>query len=133
MKHLCIVTFLLMVVVNLSAQTATEYYRLGNVKRLSGQFDLALDYFKQAILRDSSHAASYCERGYCYASLKNYNEALKAFDKAASLGSQDPLLFLNRGWALYNLGQQDDACRNWQMSEQLGYAQAFTVIEKHCK
>lgn len=135
MKYNLFLTLTCLIISNRPAfcQSAMAYYQLGHEQRLKGQYTMAIDYFNQAIEMDSNFTPALEGKGYCHANLKNYEEALRAFDKAVTLGSQDPLLFLNRGWALYNVGQKAEACQNWQMCEQLGYEKVQETLEKYCR
>lgn len=116
---------------NLWAQASLD---LANQKRLAGQYEAAIIEYSQIIEQTQAPmlTIAYTERGYCFAKLKKYQEALKDLDKAISLGSTDPLTFLNRGWAKYNLGDKQGACEDWQQAEQRGYSKARETLNTYC-
>ncbi len=127
-----IFTFFFMVATAFIAQAQT-ILDLANQKRLAGQYEAAITDYTQVIGQAPNLAAAYAERGYCFAKLKRYQEALSDLEKAIDLGFKDPLVFLNRGWAKYNLGDKQGACADWQQAEQQGYSKAGETIAAYCQ
>ncbi len=111
------------------AQTSLEN---ANQKRLAGQYEAAIAEYTQIIEQTPNLMVAYIERGYCFARLKKHQEALNDLEKAIFMGSNDPLTFLNRGWAKYNLGDKQGACADWQKAEQLGYSKAKETLATYC-
>lgn len=131
-RLLCICFFAGTLIQFVQAQTAKEYYESAALKREAGLHEAAIQEYTQAILNNPVLTEAHAERGYCYSHLEKYREALTDYEKAVSLGSQDPLVYLNRGWAKYNLGQKKEACLDWKMAKQLGYGAASDALQMHC-
>lgn len=61
--------------------------KLGNEDNKKGQYDIALRWYNQAITIDPLHADAYVARGAAYANRKEYDKAMKDFNKALLLDS----------------------------------------------
>jgi tetratricopeptide (TPR) repeat protein len=116
----------------LSAQTAQHFYELANQKRARSEYQLAIINYTEAIRLNPKFAEAYAERGDCHSRQRADALALPDYNQAIQLGLNDNLVFLNRGWAYYNLGQVANACLDWQMAEQLGYPKLTETLKKHC-
>ena len=62
--------------------------KLGNEDNKKGRFDIALRWYDQAITIDPLHADAYVARGAAYANRKEYDKAMKDFNKALLLDSE---------------------------------------------
>ena len=80
-------------------EAAQKGYKSGNRAKVEvgmrlykeGKYQEALDYLKDASLDDKIAAAGvYTLQGDCYVNLKQYPEAIKAFDKAISKADKNP-------------------------------------------
>lgn len=80
-------------------EAAQKGYKSGNRAKVEagirlyqqGKYQEALDYLKDASVDDNIVAAGvYTLEGDCYVNLKQYPEALKAFDKAVSKAGKNP-------------------------------------------
>lgn len=115
----------------LSAQDL-NLFRAAQAKRIAGQYEAAIIEYSKVIADSPNYAIAIAERGYCYSNLKLYDYALQDLNKAILKGFSDPLAYLNRGWAKYNLGAKGEACIDWQMAEQLGYQNAQKLLNEYC-
>ncbi len=82
------------------AQRAHEYY-------LSGQFDKALDEFKQALSHDPAQSDWHFAMGLTLAGLARFSEAAQAFSKTIDLRGEDAEAQLHLGLSLLHAGQYE--------------------------
>jgi tetratricopeptide (TPR) repeat protein len=64
------------------ALSAEEYFTKGNNARENRFYELAIEYYQQAVTLDPSFAAAYHNMGTTYDDLENYNEAIRCYKKA---------------------------------------------------
>jgi tetratricopeptide (TPR) repeat protein len=93
------------------------------------------EYWDKKIEKDPTNAEAYWQRGKSRALARNYSEAIKDFDKAIELGSQNgdlctigpgakrtekcPIVFQHRGDAKYALKQYSDAIKDYDKAIEL--------------
>ncbi len=118
---------------NLPGQQVSDMIREAHALRAKGDCGEAILLLSQIIEQDTSHAQVYAMRALCLSRLKNFAQALPDYDRAVFLGSQDPLVFLNRGWAHFNLGKRTEACQDWWLADDLGYSGAQLIREQYCQ
>lgn len=128
--YLCFL--LLLSPIFLQAQDAKSYYKLGQESRKAGNYTVAIDYFTKALKEAPQYWEAYAARGFCKARLKAYPAAIIDYNVALGLGADDPLIYLNRGWANYNLGDKAEACQDWKMAQSMGYHKAGEIIRSRC-
>ena len=63
----------------------------------TGDYDIAISDFDEALLFDSTNSALYFNRGYTKALSGNYESAIKDYSKAISHDSTNAKVFVNRG------------------------------------
>jgi tetratricopeptide (TPR) repeat protein len=64
---------------------------------------------------------------------KHTDLALKDFEKANQLRPFQNKVLFNLGNSYMVLGKQEEACKNWQMADSLGYEEAKLMVLKFCK
>lgn len=83
----------------LDENNAVFHNNLGNCYNNKGNYDLAIPIFSKALeidAKDANYAYAYLGRGYAYASMKNYVQAIKDFDSALQLDPSFETARLNR-------------------------------------
>lgn len=93
----------------------------------------ALKSYEQAIKQRDDFYPAWLNKGTELLELKRYNEALVAFDKAKTLNSKDPIVYANRGFALEQLGRNQQACDSYKQGIQLGFPAQELDTAKVCK
>ncbi len=65
-------------------------------------------------------------------SLKQYTEALTAFDKAIDIEANDAFVWANRGFVLEKMGQKQEAIASYKKAIQIDpkFQQAFDALEQ---
>jgi len=89
----------------------------------------AIDFFSKAISKKNDYAASYFNRGYCYYILKNYDQALKDFKKAKSLGWEN---FNGSLEEVESLLQQQIRLEDSEYTRLISSSSSFDEILKNC-
>jgi tetratricopeptide (TPR) repeat protein len=104
----------------LRTPTADGFDALSCALRAQGKAQEALEAADEALRIDWQHLNAQNSRGAALLMLKRPKEALDAFDAIAAQGVEMPVLALNRGEALEQLGRSaearalyDDAARRW--------------------
>lgn len=90
-------------------------YHLANVREKLEKIDLAIQNYKtynkliylsnRLISIEPSHAAAYHALGLIFDKAKEYEEAIKYFDKSIELDNMNAIYWHNRGCSFRNLGQ----------------------------
>ncbi len=75
----------------------------------------------------------YFLRGKIYMKSQNWTVAEIDFSKAISLEIDIVDAYMHRGQCYINLGNKDDACRDWRKAQKLGKFEAQELIYKHCR
>lgn len=92
-----------------------EQARLTTEARL--KYQAALQYFTQAAIRDPQQANIQLAIGYAHYALEEYPAALHAWEFAADLAPDDPVMIVSRGTGYWRLGTLP-ACSNSQATEE---------------
>ena len=91
------------------AAPASEYYNLANSYADNGDYDRAINFFNQAIQRNSNNANYYGERGRAYHIKGDYDRAIADYTQAIRLNSRSAVYYSNRALAYNNKGDYDRA------------------------
>lgn len=70
----------------------------------NGKLDIAIQLWKECLTVDSEDASNWSALGNCYADQKKYDEALRCFNHALNLTSNDYLILANRAVAYLEMG-----------------------------
>jgi tetratricopeptide (TPR) repeat protein len=63
----------------------------------------------------------------------HYDRALLDFNKALEIEPKSGAAYYRRGVTELNMGNNDGACKDWNMAVQLGNKDAGGMITEHCK
>jgi len=95
---------------------ATTNYNLAEIKLSQGEFEQAIYYFDQALAANTTMMEKtgtivyiYSDKAYALIQLERYNDALTTLDQGLAIDNTYPLLWYNKGVALYKLGKTQDA------------------------
>lgn len=93
---------------------ADVYYYLGNVSREQGEYEEAVNYYKESLKIDPLFFEAHYNLGKVYALQGLSQEALDQFLKAKDLNPQDVDTYINIGVELSNLGRRKEALAMYQ-------------------
>ncbi|KAF9581830.1 Hsp90 cochaperone, partial [Lunasporangiospora selenospora] len=89
--------------------SAEEYKAQGNKAFLAKDYENAIELFSKAIELDSTNHVLYSNRSACYASLRNYDQALEDGEKTVELKGDWAKGYGRKATALYGLGRYPEA------------------------
>ena len=90
-------------------QSAKNYFKLGNDKLDSNNFNDAIEYFNKALEIDSLYTDAYFNRGFAKLWIEDYKGSWHDNSKVIELDSNYLNAFLNRAEASRELGQYESA------------------------
>lgn len=80
----------------------------------AGKYPEALKKYEQALLIDKKSSRAYYEIGYTYQAMKQYDNAIKAYDKVIKMGEKDEtmlLSYMNKASILDDAGKPKEAIK----------------------
>ncbi|GAL85490.1 SHNi-TPR family protein [Sporocytophaga myxococcoides] len=104
---------------------------LGRIKFAQREYAASLENYNSFLKKDRSVNA-YTERGHCYYSLKNYQNALKDFDKATTLKPSLGEIYYYKALCNFALGNTSTACMECGNAINKGFEAANELAEKNC-
>lgn len=108
------------------------FYNRGLVFYFKGNLPEAISDFSSTIQFQEKHFDAFVNRGVAYRAIGEYNLALADFDHVVSLHPAGNAYF-NRGVLFYfNLGNPEQACRDWENALRMGVGQAAGLLENYC-
>jgi tetratricopeptide (TPR) repeat protein len=90
------------------------------------------DFDKVIEMNPSPSAEVYFFRGNIRFMNSEYLSAIKEYDKAIEIKSDYAKAFFNKGLSEHNLNQNDESCRDFKRSKELGYPEAQAAVTKYC-
>jgi len=99
---------------------------LGVLAAQHRDFAAAVDFIRQAITVNPTHAGTHYNLGYALEDLKQYDDALASYDRAIALQPTHAVAYNNRGSVLNALGRSIEALASFDKAIALepGYAEA---------
>ena len=97
---------------------AEQWYDRGNGQRGIENYEKAIEYFTEAIKKDSDYSAAYYERGYCYDKLENNELAILDFTKSIEYDNKWELLsnlslaYYSRARSYHSIKTDDEEKKN---------------------
>ncbi|MBZ0300477.1 MAG: tetratricopeptide repeat protein [Anaerolineae bacterium] len=116
--------------------SAESYSRRGITYYRKGDNNNAIIDYGKAIENDPTQWMAYTNRGSIYYEQKNYDRAIEDYNAAIAIASKLPLppeefekAYLNRAWALLNLGKLSEALNDTIQAVELnpGFADAYEL------
>lgn len=96
--------------IHLGFESASAYWRKGNVLLTSNRYEEALAAYEQALRLDFNITDPYIHesKGHAFSGLKRYNEALASYEEAIrlSMPNPDPRFYKDKGDILKKLAEQ---------------------------
>lgn len=128
----------------LNPSTFNDFYQRGVLRFERNNFERALSDFRAALKQkpDTDYWHLYALMGSTLHQLKNYNAAIRAFEKAILLKPKDEKQYQNWIRNYYNLGlsylmleNKKEACTNFHLAKIGGLQdeEALKVIKKNCR
>ena len=103
------------------------YYILATVYYNSNDYNSAKDYYNQALERESSNFAALYQLSLCYIELHDYQGLIETTDKAISYYPEQPLFYLFKGIAYFNLKDYDTTVTVLEKGRKLSANKELTV------
>ncbi len=104
----------------------------GKVKAASGDNLKALEFFSENIRLHPNDPECYNDRADAYLLSRSWNLAIKDYSMSLDLNPDNSDSWLNKGIALINIGNTDDACHDFKNSLNKGNKRATEYISKYC-
>ncbi len=117
----------------LDSNYAEPYNYRGNIYARQSNYIEALKNLKIAIRLKPNYAEAFSNLGNLQGMQKKYDEALAFFDKAIELKSDYSEAYFNRGLTYFNLGKNENACKDMLMAAKFGHPVAADFHKKNCK
>lgn len=139
MMKLTLVTYLVVLVMVCFAQSAEEYYLIGEGHSLSGRYKEAIDSYTEALKLEPGHKHSLYNRGVTKERMGNYIEAIADFNQLLSLDSTYGLAYSARANSKFNLGDYRGAIRDYTLAIKHSYpnykdrAMAYFLLKNYIK
>ncbi|EQA80248.1 tetratricopeptide repeat protein [Leptospira alstonii serovar Pingchang str. 80-412] len=93
----------------------------------------ALDDARKAVNLDKKNTYAFFELAYAQYGLRKYSESVLSYTKVLQFNPKDEVAFHNRGLAYVFLKKTPSACKDFQKSLELGYADAKNRLKEYCK
>lgn len=109
MKNILFLLLSITITINLSAQNAKKLYKGGSKLMEEKQFLEAIVEFNKAIELDAVYIDAYLSRAQAYEKVNKQDQALKDYEKAASIASNDVNILYNAGRINYKTDHYEKA------------------------
>ncbi|MDR1666699.1 MAG: tetratricopeptide repeat protein [Bacteroidales bacterium] len=107
-------------------------YQMGLAETEAGNPLSAIDYLTMLIDRDKTVAAYFTARAAAFIKAGNYRQADEDLSQALDLDPRSSETWLQKGIALYQEDDVEEACHCWQKALTLGSREAASHIYKYC-
>ncbi len=111
------------------APTPAEMVEKGNLLATYGNYQAAVEYYRKAISKQPGLSVAYFNLGLAYGELDEYDQALKALDKAIELVPDKAVYYYGRARVLLMAGRQDQARQDFEKAASLGNEDAQRYLE----
>lgn len=110
------------------SQTAKEYYSMGMIKMLEGDYTASIDGFTKAIKKDKNYVDAYFNRGICFEKLKKYQEAINDYSVVVKLKPSMYQAFNNRGLLYFRTDKYEKAVADFSTSIRINPTYPFSFL-----
>jgi len=119
--------------ININSDFYGYYFYKGNVYDAMGNYELSIDMYSIAIIKNYQNGDSYFQRAQSYDKLHQYDKAIEDFNTAILLKPNDGTYYSAKGNCLFEMGQKQKACENWNKAGSLGYYKDFDKMKNFCE
>ena len=117
---------------NTSTMSAQDYLKQGNVQLDLKNYKEARALLNKSIELDAESGEAFAYRGMAKYHLKDYKGAIEDFDAALKIIPDYGEVYDLRGISKAELGDKVGACEDWNKAFELGFNNAYELIEKYC-
>jgi len=114
-------------IIKANPKDAWALYRKGWILSDTGRYDESTDILKESIKSDPYFASPWNSIGNNFWTLKKYDKALEAYEKAIQLRPDKGLYWFNKGDALSELGRNIEAEEAYAKASALGYGDSAST------
>lgn len=107
-------------------QKNVGYYILGVTCSMKNDFKQAQTYFMQALEKDKNNFATFYQLCYVDLNLNDYQQVTEHTELALDYFPEQPVFYLFRGIACYNLKDYDNAIKNYEKGRKLSANRELT-------
>ena len=118
--------------IQLSPDFAPAYTARCSLKRMLDDLRGAVADCTEAINRGDPNASPYSERGLAKVELRDYQGSLADFEAALKIDPESGQAYAGRGTARIELNDKEAGCLDLSKAGELGMAEAYAEIRKHC-
>lgn len=130
---LCTINILAQETVVDSAKLKIEkYYNTSLSDSTRSDYKAKIEHMDKYLAQDSINPKAFLQRGIYYSFLGLNIEAIKNYNKALELDSEQPIAYFNRGVAKARFKFTYDACYDFKRSYLLGLNEAGKVYDSNC-
>lgn len=108
-------------ILELEPRNTEAYGNRGLAYAQLGEIALAIEDFSRLIEIDPEDAKAYYNRGIRYAQLEDFDRAIADYDRCIELAPAYAVAYFARGLVYQELGRNQEASRDIQKAEQLGF------------
>ena len=114
------------------ADMAHGYFYLANYYDAENKTDEAMTYYDLALSRNNRYLLALNNRGILKGKAGNVSGAINDFEQSINIKPDYAEAYYNRGVALYQKGESQQACNDWQKAWTLGFKPAAQAISSYC-
>jgi tetratricopeptide (TPR) repeat protein len=103
----------------LQPQAYAAWFNLGNAYAKSGQYDKAIESFKQALSINSDYPEAWFNLGITYNTVGQYTESIDALKKTVDMDSENISAWVNLGINYYQVGQRSHVKKVYKVLKKL--------------
>jgi tetratricopeptide (TPR) repeat protein len=112
---------------NTVPQTAGSFLDRGLLFSSRGDYEMAIEYYNEALRLNPNLVAAYFYRGYAYNEKRDYDRGIVDYTQAIRLDPNNAFTYYNRGYGYYNKGDSDQAIADYSQAIRLdpNYTDAY--------
>ena len=121
--------FLLGLSFHCAQKTADDYFKTGTTAFAEGDYDKAIQDYKQAIKVDPNHINSHLNLGEAYYQKGMYEEAKKEYEYVLALNNMHSKAHFALGRTLAQEGKKEEAKKHYEFLESIKSNLAYKLLE----
>ncbi|MFH1052496.1 MAG: tetratricopeptide repeat protein [bacterium] len=120
-------------VLEYDSTNSTAYFSIASIHFQVGELNKAIEYYNKAIKYNPKYVRAYINRAVTFANLKLFQIALRDYNMAEKLDSNNNNLYYLRANAKFLNGDTTGACLDWYKATELGNREAPRYISQYCR